>query len=94
MLPECPVYASTLTADNEEVTVGIADAVAFGPDGTPQTIIDWKSDVAPTAETLEHYRAQVSAYLNVTEAKRGLIVLLTSGTVIPVTLTEVAACSH
>jgi exodeoxyribonuclease-5 len=83
-LPEVPVYSSTLTPEREEATAGIADAIAFGDDGAPQVVVDWKTDVAPTAETLEHYRAQVRAYLDTTEAERGLIVLVTSGVVIAV----------
>ena len=82
--PEFPVYASTLTEEHEKATAGIADAIAFGADGAPQVIVDWKSDVAPAPETLEHYRAQVRAYLDMTQAERGLIVLVTSGAVIPV----------
>ena len=84
LLPEFPVYASTLTEAHEEVTTGIADAIAFGPDGAPQVVIDWKSDVNLGPETLEHYRAQVRAYLDATGAERGLIVAVTSGTVISV----------
>jgi hypothetical protein len=33
---------------------------------------------------LEHYRAQVRAYLDITDAERGLIVLATTGRVISV----------
>jgi hypothetical protein len=47
-------------------------------------VIDWKSDVAPTPEMLEHYRSQVRAYLDITDAERGLIVLATTGRVISV----------
>jgi exodeoxyribonuclease-5 len=47
-------------------------------------VIDWKSDVNPAPETLDHYWAQVRAYLDMTGAERGLIVLMTNGTVIPV----------
>jgi hypothetical protein len=54
----------------------------LSPDGKPLVVIDWKSDVAPTAELLEHYRSQVRAYLDITDAERGLIVLATSGRVI------------
>ncbi|MCY3995220.1 MAG: UvrD-helicase domain-containing protein [Rhodobacter sp.] len=84
LLPEFPVYGSTGCATDEEVTAGIADAIAFGPDGTPEAVIDWKSDVDPSPETIEHYRAQVRAYLEVTGADRGLIVLVTNGMVISV----------
>ncbi len=83
--PEFPVYASVMNEEREEATAGVADAIAFDPNGVPQVVIDWKSDVAPSAETIEHYRAQVRAYLNITEIDHGLIVLITSGTVIPVT---------
>ena len=82
---EFPVYASVLMEAQEEASAGIADAIAFSPDGAPQVIIDWKSDVEPATETLDHYRAQVRAYLDMTETERGLIVLATSGVVIPVT---------
>ena len=81
LLPEFPLYASTQTEGHEEVTTGIADAIAFGPDGAPQVVIDWKSDVNLAPETLEHYRAQIRAYLDATGAERGLIVAVTSGIV-------------
>ena len=79
LVPEYPVYAATATDDHEEATAGIVDAIAFDAAGMPQVVIDWKSDVDPSAETLEHYRAQVRAYLDATGAERGLIVFMTSG---------------
>ena len=84
LMPEIPVYASTALQDHEEATAGIADAIAVSPDGKPLVVIDWKSDVAPTPEMLEHYRSQVRAYLDITDAERGLIVLATTGRVISV----------
>ena len=48
-------------------------------------MIDWKSDVDPTPETLDHYRAQVRAYLDITGAERGMVVFVTPGTTVPVT---------
>jgi exodeoxyribonuclease-5 len=84
LLPELSVYASVSTAEEEKAMVGIADAIAFGDDGAAQAVVDWKTDVAPTPETLEHYRAQVRAYLDITEVERGLIVLATLGVVIPI----------
>ena len=68
----------------EIATVGIADALTLTAEGRPAVIVDWKSDVTPTAEKLDHYRAQVRAYLDMTGAERGLIVLMTPGGVIPV----------
>lgn len=84
LMPEFPVYASVMTDGEEEATAGVADAIAFDPGGKPQVVVDWKSDVAPSADVIEHYRAQVRAYLDVTETERGLIVLATPGTVISV----------
>ena len=84
LLPEFPVYASIATDGQEDAAAGIADAIAFGPDGAPEAVVDWKSDVDPAPGTLDHYRSQVRAYLDMTGAARGLIVFMTSGTVIPV----------
>ena len=82
--PEFSVHAATAAAVEESVASGIADAVAFDADGAPYAVVDWKSDVLPAPATLEHYRAQVRAYLRMTGASLGLIVLATSGTVIRV----------
>ncbi|MDE0388288.1 MAG: UvrD-helicase domain-containing protein [Rhodospirillales bacterium] len=79
LVPELPVYATTETDSQEVVTVGIVDAMAFGADGKPQVVIDWKSDVDLTRETLDHYRTQVHAYLETTGAKHGLVVCMTAG---------------
>jgi hypothetical protein len=69
----------------------IIDATSFGPAGTPQVVIDWKSDVQPTPKTIDHYRAQIRNYLDMTGTERGLIVLVTSGDIITVTPSSVAA---
>ncbi|MBY4949513.1 UvrD-helicase domain-containing protein [Cupriavidus respiraculi] len=84
LMAELPVYGSAASTFLEDAIVGVADAVAVGEDGRPEVIIDWKSDVAPSTATLEHYGAQVRSYLSMTSAKRGMIVLMTSGHVIPV----------
>jgi exodeoxyribonuclease-5 len=94
LLPEVPVYASVPTADEEVATAGIADAIAFGPDGAAQMVVDWKTDVAPTSETIEQYRAQVRAYLDMTGTECGLIIFVTSGVTIPVTLVSNEASSR
>lgn len=81
---EFPVYA--LREEDAELvaTAGIADALTVGSGGRPAVVIDWKSDVNADPKTLDHYRAQVSAYLEMTGAEQGLIVLMTSATVIVV----------
>lgn len=90
LMPEFPVYTSTMKDRQEEVTAGVADAIAFDADGAPQVVVDWKSDVSLKPENLEHYCSQVRAYLDMTHAERGLVVAMTSGTVIPVGRTELA----
>lgn len=84
LVPEFTVYASELLESTEQATAGIADATSFGDDGAPQAIIDWKSDVDPRPETVEHYRAQVQSYLRMTGLTKGLIVFVTLGTTVPV----------
>ena len=84
LVPELPVYGSTEGDGHEEATAGIVDAIVFDAGGAPQVVIDWKSDVDPSPETLEHYRARVHAYLDTTGAKRGLIVAVTSGSIMQV----------
>ena len=85
LVPELPVYGSTETDTHEEATAGIVDAIAFDADGKPDVVIDWKSDVDPSPETLDHYRAQVRAYLDMTGAERGMVVAVTSGSIRQIT---------
>ena len=84
LIPEFPVFSSTQTETHEEATAGIVDAIAMDSSGQVQTVIDWKSDVSPSTATLEHHCGQVRAYLEITGAKRGLVVLVTTGEVLPV----------
>jgi exodeoxyribonuclease-5 len=84
LLAEFPVYAARAEDGEETATAGIADALTLTADGRPAVVVDWKSDVNPDPQTLDHYRAQVRAYLDMTGAERGLIVLMTSGAVITV----------
>ncbi|MCR6645841.1 MAG: hypothetical protein NVV62_15630 [Terricaulis sp.] len=91
LLAEFPVYAAQAADGVEAVTAGIADALTLTAEGRPAVVVDWKSDVTPAPEALDHYRAQVRAYLSMTGAERGLIVLMSSGTVIPVLPTQPTA---
>ena len=84
LLPEFPVYGSIEGDPQEEAMAGIVDAIAFGPDGTPGALIDWKNDVEPSSEVLEPYCSQVRAYHEVTGAELGLVVLATKGKVVSV----------
>ena len=88
LVPEFSVYGSIATDTHEEAMAGIVDAIAFDADGMPQVVIDWKSDVDPSPETLDHYRTQVRAYLDMTGAARGMVVCVTSGSIM-----QVARCT-
>ena len=84
LVPEFTVYGSSEGDTHEEATAGIVDAIVFDTDGEPEVVIDWKSDVDPSPDTLEHYRAQMRVYLETTGAERGLVVLVTNGIVVSV----------
>ena len=79
LVPECTVCASVSTAEAEVITLGVADAVVQEADGTVSLVVDWKSDVDPTRETVARYRGQVDAYVSATRAAGGYIIFLTSG---------------
>lgn len=79
LLAEVPVYDCRRVdepAAAETLISGVADAIAIGDDGTIETVIDWKSDSAPSERTRRLYREQVRAYLAATRAKRGLVVYM------------------
>jgi ATP-dependent exoDNAse (exonuclease V) beta subunit len=68
----------------QELIVGIADAILITANGSIEMVVDWKSDVAPDATTLSGYQGQMLDYLAATGASRGLIVLMSSGRVLEV----------
>lgn len=63
---------------------GVADAVALSAEGAPYAVIDWKSDLSPTPETIARYESQVRAYLGLTGAEYGLLVFAARGEVVRV----------
>jgi exodeoxyribonuclease-5 len=65
-LPEALVYTSVLAAEEEERRLA-SPTNHLGEEGAAQVVVDWKTDVAPTPETLEHYRAQIRAYLDMSK---------------------------
>jgi ATP-dependent exoDNAse (exonuclease V) beta subunit len=93
LVPEYPVYRAIGEDGGETATAGVADALTLGADGRPAVVIDWKSDVRPDARTVEHYRAQVRAYLDMTGAERGLIVFVTTGAIVAVEPTKANAAT-
>jgi exodeoxyribonuclease-5 len=101
LVPEVVVGRSIEFDHCETVIYGVADAVAFANGKSARTtleaaefangsgivdvVVDWKSDVNPSKDAIQHYRDQVRSYMKSVKAKRGLIVLMTSGEVIEVT---------
>lgn len=85
LVPEFGVFSAETEDGREHVRTGVADAIAFKEDGAPEVVIDWKSDVEPTADAIAHYKRQVHAYLEMIGAPKGLIVFATPGTVHEVT---------
>lgn len=83
LLPEFPVYASAWIDGQEQVTAGIADAIAPDADRTPAAVVGRRSNAAPPPGVIEHYRGRVRAQMEMTGAKRGLIVFATTGAVAP-----------
>jgi ATP-dependent exoDNAse (exonuclease V) beta subunit len=81
LVPEYWVYSGAEADNLVSVTAGIADAVALDDAGQLKVVVDWKSDVAPTATVAEQYRGQVRDYLAATGAASGLVVYMTSGKV-------------
>ncbi len=84
LIPELPVYGLGEEDGVELATFGIVDALSVGADGTPELVIDWKSDVSPSAAAADHYRQQVRRYLDVTGIAAGLVVFVTTGELLQV----------
>ena len=72
---EVPIWAGSV---EEGYLAGRADAVSV-VEGCVQLVLDWKSDVAPSAHERSGYRGQLGDYLMATGAKRGALVYMTLG---------------
>ena len=81
LLPEFCIYTGTVENGVASLTAGVADAVAVDGTGHIDTVVDWKSDVAPVQRIVELYRTQLRDYLRATAAQRGLLVFLSSGSI-------------
>jgi exodeoxyribonuclease-5 len=81
LVPEFSVYESRQDEGTERVSTGIVDAISFNADGSAATVVDWKSDVEPTAKAVAHYERQIRSYLEMTGTPKGLIVFATTGEV-------------
>ena len=71
--------------ENQRTYVGgVADAIAYDDSGRIEAVIDWKTDVDPSARQVELYREQIRDYLDATGAQRGLLVVVSSGRMVSV----------
>jgi exodeoxyribonuclease-5 len=84
LVPELTVFSAQANADRTTYVGGVVDALARQPDGSIELIVDWKTDVSPSAQQIELYRSQVRDYLAATGAPEGLLVFVTTGKVIRV----------
>jgi ATP-dependent exoDNAse (exonuclease V) beta subunit len=84
LVPEHTVFGHRATADGEVLISGIADAAVSDGEGGINIVIDWKSDVKPSAAAIDHYRKQIGEYRRNTGAERALLVFMTPGEIIEV----------
>jgi len=78
LVPEIAVYDLKTT---ESVALsGRSDAVVI-EDGRVSIVVDWKSDISPSAEDIQHHAQQLQDYLAATDAPRGALVYMTLGIV-------------
>jgi CRISPR-associated exonuclease Cas4 len=73
-VPEYPIYADMTNA----LVTGRADAVAFD-DNRAAVVVDWKSDVDPSAAERQAHIAQMRDYINALAVERGAIVYMSRG---------------
>ena len=85
LVPEYSVFGYRTNSDGEVLISGIADAIAPDDDGGIDAVVDWKSDVNPGHETIDHYLKQINEYRRAVGAKRALLVFMTRSRVIEVT---------
>jgi len=79
LLPEMTVFSARADDARSIYVGGIADAIAYPPTGAIDLVVDWKTDVCPTAQQVDLYREQMRDYLLATDAPEGLLVFVTTG---------------
>lgn len=84
MLSEITVFSAQADDKGATYVGGIADAVVHQPDGTIDLVVDWKTDVSPSAQQIELYRQQLRYYFAATGAPEGLLVFVTTGQLVRV----------
>jgi ATP-dependent exoDNAse (exonuclease V) beta subunit len=84
LVPELTVFSAQADDDHTTYVGGVADALAYLPLGIIDLVIDWKTDVSPTVQQIDLYRAQMRDYLAATAASEGLLVFVTTGQLVRV----------
>jgi exodeoxyribonuclease-5 len=84
LLPELTVFSAQADDDRAIYVGGVADAVAYQPRGAIDLVVDWKTDVSPSAQQIDLYREQMRDYLIATGAREGLLVFVTTGQLVRV----------
>jgi exodeoxyribonuclease-5 len=79
LIAEVTVYAADPAGKIMTLVGGVVDALAINEDMKIDVVVDWKSDIAPSAATIDLYREQVRDYLSVTGGTEGLLVFVTTG---------------
>lgn len=79
LLAEVTVFAADPIEEGMTFVGGVADALTLDDDKKIDVVVDWKSDVEPSAANVIVYREQVRDYLAVTGGNLGLLVFVTTG---------------
>ena len=79
LIPEFTVYGNSKISGDEHSTYGIIDAISIGDGGRPIAVVDWKSDINPSPSTVERYRSQLMAYMELVEVETGYLIFVTIG---------------
>lgn len=93
LIPELGTSSRKLIDGRTKIMYGIMDAAEVLPPSTDgnayvASVIDWKSDINPSKKAISDYIDQVRKYLDAKGIGRGLIVFMTTGRVIELSMTE------
>ncbi len=94
LVPEMTVFSARAYQDSTIFVGGVADAIAYQPIGLIDLVVDWKTDVSPTAQQIDLYRDQMRDYLAATGAPDGLLVFVTTGQLVRVQHFQASAAAN
>ncbi len=83
LVPEVATTSHFVEDGQGKVVYGIVDAAEFHYDPErgvyANSIVDWKSDVVPSEQSIANYKDQVRAYLKSKDVEKGYIVFMSTG---------------